>query len=127
MTSLLLALVLAAQQASTGTPPPAASADVARDDITVNGRACVVVDVAGERAGVLDCTNRDLDAAARLGRAKAAIVAPRLPHDVRSNPHALGLANTAATRNRLGNQWGKGTRPLPVSPSTGSSALPRRN
>lgn len=74
---------------------------------------CVIVDVAGKRAGALTCANRRLDAAVRLERARA-MAAPRLklPASVQNAPTAIGVATPAAARLRLGRNYGTSTRPF---------------
>lgn len=146
MAALLLALLLASQTVGDGpsaeagaAAPNAASADTpaaelqapaapaaAVPGVTVTGRPCVVVDIAGTRTGVLDCANRDLDAAARLARTRARIGRVEAPQDVRSNPAALGLSNVAATRNRMGSEFGRGVRPQPQPMTTPSGGIPPR-
>lgn len=91
-----LALALApasAAPAQTGETPP-----------------CVVTEVAGASAGRLDCLNQGLAGAAARAQVAAQASAAKTPAadipTIGSPPTALGQANVAATRERLGSSFG---------------------
>lgn len=72
---------------------------------------CVHVDIAGYKAGHLDCATRQLEEAARLAQseARAGIDAP-IPKA--GSPDAqLGVAHQTATRLRMGNALGRSVHP----------------
>lgn len=79
----------------------------ARDPATV----CVQVEVAGTRAGHLDCAAATLQQAGRLAQdqARAAFDAPVV--GVRSPDIAKGVANQTALRQRLGSNFGHSVHP----------------
>ncbi|WP_172705063.1 hypothetical protein [Sphingomonas sp. LH128] len=67
---------------------------------------CVIVDIAGDRAGHLDCATQRLTVAARIAQeqTRAGIDAP-VPKA--GSPDAqLGVANQTATRLRMGSAFG---------------------
>ncbi|ATQ44564.1 hypothetical protein [Caulobacter mirabilis] len=102
---LLLALVPGLSLAQTTTEPPRPA-----DPATV----CVQVEVAGSRAGHLDCAAATLQEAGRLAqsRARAAFDSPVV--GVRSPDIAKGVASQAALRQRLGSNFGRS--PYPQRP-----------
>lgn len=84
---------------------------------------CVVVDIAGHRAGHLDCATDRLQAAADTAQAQArsAIETPVI--GAGSPDHQTGVANQTATRLRMGNALGNSVHPQrpnrPVHPPRG--------
>lgn len=72
---------------------------------------CVVVDVAGERVGHLDCASQKLEQAARIAQAqtRGAIDTP-VPRATSADV-VTGVANQAATRQRMGNAFGVSVHP----------------
>ncbi|WP_341021107.1 hypothetical protein [Brevundimonas diminuta] len=82
---------------------------------TIGGKApdgpCVIVDIAGERAGHLDCATRALQDAARTAQseARAGIDAPLI--GAGSPDVQTGVAHEAATRLRMGNALGRSVHP----------------
>lgn len=82
---------------------------------TIGGKAsqvpCVIVEIAGERSGHLDCATRRLQEAARIaqGEARAGIDAP-IPQ-TGSPDVQLGIANQTATRLRMGSALGRSVHP----------------
>ncbi len=70
---------------------------------------CVMVDVAGQKAGDLDCANQALSSA--VHRAQAASQPNLDVPTIGSSPSALGEANVAATRERLGSAFGVSVNP----------------
>ncbi|MDQ8757556.1 hypothetical protein RCO27_15105 [Sphingosinicella sp. LHD-64] len=88
---------------------------------------CVMVDIAGYRAGHLECASRSLEYAARVAQsqARAAIETPVIgagSPDIRT-----GVASQAATRQRLGTNYGVAVRPQRPAPPAWSSPMgPRR-
>lgn len=75
---------------------------------------CVVVDIAGHRAGNLDCAAAALEAAARTAqtRARAGFEVP----DARAPDVVTGVASRSATRQRLGTNFGTSVRPARPHP-----------
>lgn len=88
---------------------------VAEASPRIGGKApqgpCVIVDIAGERAGHLDCATQRLTEAARIAQdqARAGIDAP-VPQ-AGSPDVQLGVANQTATRLRMGNALGRSVHP----------------
>ncbi|AYV47985.1 hypothetical protein CFHF_10890 [Caulobacter flavus] len=86
-----------ARQDRIGGPPPAT--------------VCVKVDIAGERAGDVECAAAQLQEAARLAQSQArgpldvSVVGARSP-DIRT-----GVASQTATRQRLGSSFGVSVHP----------------
>lgn len=82
----------------------------------IGGRGpCVIVDIAGDRAGHLECATGDLAATAqatrRLNESARAIADKAAP----AGDVARGVANTAATRLRQQSHEGQGV-PFPANP-----------
>lgn len=70
---------------------------------------CVVVEIAGARAGHLDCATRRLEAAARMAQERARA---DLPVPQAGSPDVqVGGANRTATRLRMGNALGRSVHP----------------
>lgn len=105
------------------TAPPPAEPEAA-DIVRIGGRPsasgpCVTVDIAGHRAGYLECSTLQLQDAARAAQAEAragidAPVAGAGSPDVR-----IGVANETATRLRMGDAFGRSVhsqRPGPPAP-----------
>jgi hypothetical protein len=88
---------------------------------------CVEVDIVGYRPGHLECASRSLEDAARLAQsqARAAIDTPVIgagSPDIRT-----GVASQAATRQRLGTNYGVAVRPpRPAPPAWSNPMGPRR-
>lgn len=72
---------------------------------------CVIVDIAGDRAGHLDCATQRLAEAARIAQeqTRAGIDAP-VPRAGSPDPQ-LGVVNQAATRLRMGSGFGNSVHP----------------
>src|SRR5262249_19507383 len=81
---------------------------------------CVSVDIAGRRAGAADCAARKLQDAAKAAQEKAqGQKTPDIP-TATSPDTKIGVANDAATRQRLGDSFGKSVvpqRPTRVAPA----------
>lgn len=76
---------------------------------------CVRVDIAGHRAGHLECASRELEAAARVAR-RDSDAARNIPLPEAGSPDVqLGIASRAGTRLRLRGNFGKSVRP-PAAP-----------
>ncbi|MGH6612751.1 hypothetical protein [Sphingomonas sp.] len=87
----------------------------ARAPIRVGGAPasgpCVKIDIAGNKAGDVDCAAAALDAAAKAAQARAANAPdPGVP-SATSADIVTGVASRTATRQRMGNRFGKGVRP----------------
>jgi hypothetical protein len=87
---------------------------------------CVIVDVAGHRAGHLDCAAQTLTRAARRARrdaeaARAVTVAQAGSPDVQ-----VGVASRSGTRLRLRERFGVSVRPPAAPARVPSSPLGRR-
>ncbi|MGL3823099.1 hypothetical protein [Sphingopyxis sp. R3-92] len=88
----------------------ASKPDAPQDEQRIGGGApqgpCVIIDIAGERAGHLDCATRKLTDAARIAQneARAGIDAP-IPQA--GSPDArVGVVNQTAARLRMGSGFG---------------------
>ena len=71
---------------------------------------CVYVETEGDPGGRLACIQQRLRAAAREAQEKVAPL-PGAPLDARSTDTRVGVANEAATRQRMGNQFGVSVHP----------------
>jgi hypothetical protein len=87
----------------------------AEESRTIGGKSpegpCVIVEIAGERSGHLDCATQRLQEAARRAqdRARSAF---DLPVPQAGSPDVqLGVANQTATRLRMGNALGRSVHP----------------
>lgn len=104
-----------AQPAAEQSTAPAEAAPEAGRPRTIGGTPtqgpCVIVDIAGHRAGHLDCATQRLEEAARIAQeqARAGIDAP-VPR-AGSPDVQLGVANQTATRLRMGNALGRSVHP----------------
>lgn len=85
---------------------------------TIGGRAshstadlCVEVDIAGYRAGHIDCATLRLQQATGDAQARAPNAETFDVPTARSADVVTGVANQTATRQRMGNQFGVGVRP----------------
>lgn len=85
---------------------------------------CVFVEEPGDVASRLACLQQRLRTAAR--RAQRLAQPPAAPLDARSTDTRVGLANEAATRQRMGNQFGVGVHPQRPPAPVYSPAVPRR-
>lgn len=94
------------------TPPPAAPAP-----------ACIELEVNGERIADYDCLARLL---APAGNSAAPPAAPASELRIRQAPSTLGLANRAATQQRMGNSFGISTRPQRPAPVPAPQPVPVR-
>lgn len=87
-------------------PEPAAQAT----SRTIGGDApngpCVIVDIAGERAGHLDCATQALTEAARIAQSQARAGIDATVPQAGSPDAQLGVANQTATRLRMGSAFG---------------------
>lgn len=101
--ALLLLFSGAPSLAQTAPAPPAATGSPSSSSAGAK-TPCVMVDIAGHRTGDLDCTNQTLAKVA--GRAQAATTPQVGVPTIGSSPTALGEANVAATRERLGSSFG---------------------
>lgn len=95
-----------------------ASPTVAQPSGTIGGGAshspadlCVEVDIAGYRAGHLDCATLRLRQATRDARARTPNAETFDVPSAGSADVVTGVANQTATRQRMGNQYGIGVRP----------------
>lgn len=85
------------------------------------GGPCVRVDIAGDKAGYLDCSAQELGAAVKSAQRRAQTTANLAASDARSADVVTGVANQTATRQRMGNTFGVSARPqravsVPISP-----------
>lgn len=85
----------------------------ARADTALPAPGCIELEVNGERVPDYACISRLLAPAAALPRAAVQTEAERL---LRQPPSALGLANRAATQQRMGNSFGVSTQPQRPAP-----------
>ncbi|HDS1038898.1 TPA: hypothetical protein QDZ42_001914 [Stenotrophomonas maltophilia] len=85
------------------------------------GSACVEVVVNGERVPDYNCLSRQLSAPAAATAPAQLTAAERL---ARQPPSALGLANRAATQQRMGNAFGVSTQPQRPPPPPPPRAFP---
>jgi hypothetical protein len=77
---------------------------------------CVQVEVAGRKAGHLDCATQRLAAAARAAQASARAAFDTPVIDARAPDVRTGVASQSATRQRMGNALGTSVHPQrPVS------------
>ena len=82
---------------------------------------CVKVDLAGHKAGDLECSAQALDAAVKSAQQRARMTANLAAADARSADVVTGVANQTATRQRMGNSYGVSARPqrpgsVPIPP-----------
>jgi hypothetical protein len=104
---------LAPTQSDESGPPPTATAPAG----TIGGpppvaaEMCVEVDIAGYKAGHLDCASQRLQAATRQAQARAPNADSYDVPGARAPDVITGVANQTATRQRMGNQYGVGVRP----------------
>ncbi|MCF7750265.1 hypothetical protein KQ945_05875 [Bacillus subtilis subsp. subtilis] len=97
-----------------GAPP-------AHADAGLPAPGCIELEVNGERVPDYTCISRLLAPAAPLPRAATVTDAERLP---RQSPSALGLANRAATQQRMGSSFGVSTQPQRPAPPPVRVPLP---
>lgn len=130
---LIHAIIAAPPAAAQVMPEPATTGPVAaartdpasparaRIGVATRTRVCVVVDIAGHKAGELECATQALQEAARTAQAQArAGLDPSVTH-ARSPDIRTGVASQSATRQRLGRAFGISVhpqRPVP-GPSRG--------
>jgi hypothetical protein len=89
--------------------PPARSDALRRIGQRVPSAPCVVVEIAGARAGHLDCATQILEAAARIAQERARA---DLPVPQAGSPDVqVGGANQTAARLRMGNALGRSVHP----------------
>lgn len=113
-TLMILSFMVATPVLAQTTPSePTPAADAASP-----ARHCVEVDIAGYRAGTIDCAAARLDAVAKAAQERAAAALNLTIADATSADVVTGVANRTATRQRMGDQFGVGVRPqrpaLPV-------------
>jgi len=77
---------------------------------------CVVVDIAGRRAGHLECASGALEEAARIARRKAEAAREISIPEAGSPDVQVGVASRSATRLRLRENFGVSIRPPAVAP-----------
>lgn len=77
---------------------------------------CVQVDIAGHRAGHLECASQELEAAARVARREADAVRNISVPEAGSPDVQVGVASRAGARLRLRENFGKSVRPPAVPP-----------
>lgn len=95
-----------------GDPPKAAASTGTIGGLPpVAADMCVEVDIAGYKAGHLDCASQRLQAATREAQARAPNAEGFDLPSARSADVVTGVANQTATRQRMGNQYGVGVRP----------------
>lgn len=94
-----------------GDPPTAALAGTIGGSPPVAAELCVEVDIAGHKAGHLDCASQRLQAATREAQARAPNADSFDIPGAQSPDVVTGVANQTATRQRMGNQFGVGVRP----------------
>ena len=99
-------------QVTAASPPVRVEAEASR---TIGGKPgdgpCVVVDIAGIRAGHLDCATRALQSAADTAQAQARAGIDAPVPQAGSPDVQLGVANQTATRLRMGNALGRSVHP----------------
>lgn len=122
MTTLMLACCIAALSAVAGEPEvaPTTAAAAATPESRRDVR-CVDVQVNGERVPDYACLGQLMNASPEAAPAPAMPGSERI---VRRPPTELGLANRAATRQRLGNAFGVSTRPQRPPPPPPPPAIP---
>ena len=81
-----------------------------------NNEPCVVVDIAGHRAGYLDCASAALSEAARIARLEAQALRDISVVQAGSPDVQVGVASRSATRLRLRENFGVSVRP-PAMPA----------
>lgn len=69
---------------------------------------CVMVDIAGERAGELECANGELTDTSARAKAASEQARARVAEALKRSDVARGVANTAATRLRTESHAGRG-------------------
>lgn len=123
-----------AQDAQPEQTPP----DMALDPVTVEvGRPvriggsppqpCIEVDIAGHRAGHLDCASQALEEAARIARRQAETARDVSVAHAGSPDVQVGVAIRAGTRLRLRENFGISVRPPAVAPPAYPAPMgPRR-
>lgn len=77
---------------------------------------CIQVDIAGYRAGHVDCAAQSLEAAAKAAQQRARARPDMTAPDARSADVVTGVANRTATRQRMGNTFGVSVRPQRPQP-----------
>ena len=113
------------QSGQSGPPPTAtAPAGTIGGPPPVAAEMCVEVDIAGYKAGHLDCATQRLRAATREAQERAPNAESFDVPSARSADVVTGVANQTATRQRMGNQFGVGVRPQrPPPPVYGPSPM----
>lgn len=87
---------------------------------------CVQVDIAGHRAGHLDCATQRLEEAARIARRDADAARDLSVAQAGSPDVQVGVASRAGTRLRLRENFGVSIRPPAVSPPVVTNPMGRR-
>lgn len=93
----------------------------AAEPVRIGGREpgpCVVVDIAGHRAGHLDCATQVLEEAARIARRDAEAARDISVAQAGSPDVQVGVASRSATRLRLRENFGVSVRPPAHTPVT---------
>lgn len=110
-----------------GDPPStAASTGTIGGSPPVAAEMCVEVDIAGYKAGHLDCATRRLRAATREAQERAPNAESFDVPGARSADVVTGVANQTATRQRMGNQFGVGVRPQRPPPPVFAPPIGRK-
>lgn len=92
----------------------------------VIGKTCVTVEIAGTRAGELDCATLRIEAAARLARAQAETIRTLSTTRAGSPDVRVGVSSLSGTRLRMGGNLGSSARPSrPVPIYVNPMAPPR--
>ncbi|WP_230186263.1 hypothetical protein [Sphingobium sp. CECT 9361] len=101
-----------AQTAVAQAPPPSSTVEPSpRIGDTRPAQVCVIVDIAGHKAGHIDCATQALQAAARTAQAQARSGLDVPVVDARSADVRTGVASQSATRQRLGSTFGVSVHP----------------
>ncbi|MCG2842566.1 hypothetical protein L6Q21_16445 [Sandaracinobacter sp. RS1-74] len=87
---------------------------------------CVVVDIAGERAGHLDCATQALTEAARIAQREAQASRDVSVAQAGSPDLEVGVASRSGTRLRLRENFGVSIRPPAVSAPVSTNPMGRR-
>lgn len=102
--------------------------EAAAEPVRIGGRhagPCVMVDIAGHRAGHLDCATQALEEAARIARRDAEAARDISVAQAGSPDVQVGVASRSATRLRLRENFGVSVRP-PVHAPVHTNPMGRR-
>ncbi|MBN9505342.1 MAG: hypothetical protein J0I69_04880 [Altererythrobacter sp.] len=87
---------------------------------------CVQVEIAGHRAGHLECATQALNEAARIARRDAEAARDLTVAQAGSPDLEVGVASRSGTRLRLRENFGVSIRPPAVSPPVATNPMGRR-